>query len=814
MKDNQATTIPHNILSYYQKIEEGHNRNLQVYQSLFDHNPEAVFSLDLNGNFTSANKVMARKAEYEIEDILKLNFKDLIISEEIEKIESYFDEAKSGGIPEFETRVKTTKGNILDVFVKALPIIVDGNIVGIYCIASDITQKLIKDQEVKELLDNLAKAYVEKDNILESITEGFFAIDSAWNFVYCNRVLERIWGIEKKQIIGKNFWDLIDLANAPLILMEFKKAFEKKVRVNFEMYYSVLNVWLDITAYPNDNGLSSIVKVVNEEKRLERLFTLEKDALERNTKINASAESIVEFLIDGLQKIHPDMTCSILHVRNNSLYNWYAPGLPKEYCNLIEGLPIGMNQGSCGTAAFLKEVVIIDDISTNPYWEKYKHLAEKFGFKACWSLPLLTKEKEVFATFAIYYKNVKKPSVGELNSLEKVRNLLTNIIINKQAEEQIRISKERYDIVARATNDAIWDCDLKTKEVIWNNGITSIFGYSREKVGNTIEWGWEKVHPDDKSRVLDKLILHIDGKDNTFSDEFRCVCADGSFKYVQNKVFIIIDENTKRATRLIGALQDVTAQKNTELQLRELNQTLNERAEQLATSNTELERFAYVASHDLQEPLRTITSFLQLFKRKYAGAIDSTADNYITFAVDGAERMKQLIMDMLEYSRVNTQLKLNEEVEMQQVVKDVIFNFSSKIRLTDAKIEVIGDMPKIFAVRTQMLQLFQNLIGNAIKYQKPGEYPHIMISCTENPQEWEFAIKDEGIGIEEKFYDKIFIIFQRLHTKTQFSGTGIGLAICKKIIEKHNGRIWVKSEIGKGSTFYFTIPRKIDIDNK
>ncbi len=812
MKDNQAMTIPHNILAYYQKLEEEHNRNIQIYQSLFDQNPEAVFSLNLEGNFTSANRIMAKKAEYPIEEILKLNIEHFVIEEDLERTYTFFEEAKNGGVPEFEIKVRCASGHVLDVFIKVLPIYVDGKIVGVYCIATDITQKLIKEQEVKELLESLAKAYVEKDNILESITEGFFAIDSAWNFVYCNRVLERIWGIEKKQIIGRNFWDLIDLANAPLILMEFKKAFEKKVRVNFEMYYPILNVWLDITAYPNDKGLSSIVKVINEEKRVERLFLLEKEALEKNTKLNSTAESIVEILIDGLQKIHPDMICSLLHVRNNALYNWYAPRLPKEYCAIIEGFPIGINQGSCGTAAFLKEVIIVDDISQSSIWEKYKQIAASYGFKACWSLPLLTKDQEVFATFGIYYKNVKKPSLAELNSVEKVRNLLTNIILNKQAEEQIRISKERYDIVAMATNDAIWDCDLKTREVIWNNGITSIFGFTKDSVENTIEWGWQKVHPEDKERVLGKLIEHIEGVGNTFSDEFRCVCADGTYKYVQNKVFILSDKSINKAIRLIGALQDVTEQKNTELQLRELNKTLNERAEQLATSNTELERFAYVASHDLQEPLRTITSFLQLFKRKYAGVIDATADNYITFAVDGAERMKQLIMDMLEYSRVNTQLKLNEEVDMQQVVNDVIFNYSSKIRLTDAKIEIANVLPKIYAVRTQMLQLFQNIIGNAIKYQKPGEAPKIIINFKEHLHEWEFIVKDEGIGIEEKFYDKIFIIFQRLHTKSQFSGTGIGLAICKKIIEKHHGKIWVLSELGKGSTFYFTIPKKPESD--
>ena len=162
---------------------------------------------------------------------------------------------------------------------------------------------------------------------------------------------------------------------------------------------------------------------------------------------------------------------------------------------------------------------------------------------------------------------------------------------------------------------------------------------------------------------------------------------------------------------------------------------------------------------------------------------------------------------MLEYSRVNTQLKLNEEVDMQHILNDVLFNYSGKIKLSDAMI-ISENLPKIYAVKTQMIQLLQNLIANSLKYQKPNIPPVIKVNATEKETEWEFSVSDNGIGIEEKFFDKIFIIFQRLHSKTQFSGTGIGLAICKKIVEKHKGRIWVTSIPHEGSTFYFTIPKK------
>jgi light-regulated signal transduction histidine kinase (bacteriophytochrome) len=266
-----------------------------------------------------------------------------------------------------------------------------------------------------------------------------------------------------------------------------------------------------------------------------------------------------------------------------------------------------------------------------------------------------------------------------------------------------------------------------------------------------------------------------------------------------------------KKTKLVLA-NDRTTQVKSEQQLiknnerySELTRSLQKRASELAESNAELERFAYVASHDLQEPLRMVTSFLQLLEKRYKDKLDKKAHEYIEFAVDGAERMKRLILDLLEYSRVNTSTEGKENVDLNAIIKELKVTYKSLLSETGGHLTT-GQLPIVKGSRTQLLQLFQNIVGNAIKY-KSAEPPKIHISCIEHDADYEFAISDNGIGINPRFFHKIFIIFQRLHNRDHYGGTGIGLAICKKIIEKHGGKIWVESEIGKGSTFYFTLPK-------
>jgi signal transduction histidine kinase len=235
----------------------------------------------------------------------------------------------------------------------------------------------------------------------------------------------------------------------------------------------------------------------------------------------------------------------------------------------------------------------------------------------------------------------------------------------------------------------------------------------------------------------------------------------------------------------------------------EARQKLEESVAELGRSNADLQQFAYVASHDLQEPLRMVSSYTQLIARRYKGKLDADADEFIAFAVDGANRMQRLILDLLAYSRVNTAGRQFEPTAMETVLKAALNNLTDAVKESQAVI-THDPLPAVMGDDKQLAQLFQNLLSNAVKFGG-AQPPRIHISAKQTDGEWLFSVRDHGIGLDPQYADRIFVIFQRLHTRAEYPGTGIGLAICKKIVERHGGRIWVESELGKGATFYFTL---------
>jgi len=365
-----------------------------------------------------------------------------------------------------------------------------------------------------------------------------------------------------------------------------------------------------------------------------------------------------------------------------------------------------------------------------------------------------------------------------------------------ETTEALNESRERLRLLIEGVRDyAIIMLDPDGKVMSWNTGAEHIKGYKEEEiVGKNFSCFYpeEYIEQGKPTQELKEAIAN-----GRFEGEGWRVRKDGA-RFWADVVITALYTKDGRVRGFAKVTRDVSERKRVEDKLRD---TLTD----LQRSNKDLEQFAYVASHDLQEPLRMVASYTQLLAERYEDKLDDKANKFIHYAVDGAVRMQMLINDLLTYSRIGTRGKPLEPVDAHAVLGEAINNL--KMNIDEAKAIITNDeLPTVRADASQLVQLFQNLIGNAVKFHGI-ENPYIHLSARDDGREWLFSIKDNGIGIEPQYADKVFVIFQRLHTREEYPGSGIGLAICKKIVERHGGRIWFASEPGKGTTFYFTLPK-------
>jgi len=487
-------------------------------------------------------------------------------------------------------------------------------------------------QQLKDAEEATIEAYKQTERILESISDGFFAVDENWIVAYWNKEAEGILGTKREDILGKNLWDVFKDAVGLDFYFKYHKAMNTKQVVVFEDFYPTLNKLFEVTAYPGENGIS------------------------------------------------------------------------------------------------------------------------------------------------VYFKD---------------------ITIRRQAEEQVRQTNERYEKVAEATQDAIWDWDLVNDTIRWSEGFYRLFGHAMTPEDSSPAIWTSNIHVDDMREVIDSMNLAIsDATQQRWKAEYRYKKADGSYASVVDRG-TVIRSNSGEAVRMVGAMTDITQHLEHQEELKKINT-------ELERSNSDLEQFAHIASHDLQEPLRMVTSFLDQLRKKYDGQLDERAQQYIQFAYGGALRMRQTILDLLQYSRVgrlDQQLELVDTNEMLQqtteLLRDTIATYEAQVTWSN--------LPKVMAARTLLQQVFQNLISNAMVYHRPGISPAVHITASTRSGFHHFKIVDNGTGIESRYFEKIFLMFQQLQVRDENSGSGIGLSICKKVIERHGGKIWVESALGKGSTFHFTL---------
>jgi len=386
---------------------------------------------------------------------------------------------------------------------------------------------------------------------------------------------------------------------------------------------------------------------------------------------------------------------------------------------------------------------------------------------------------------------------------QKVQDLEHQVSDRQLLEAKLRSSEGKIRAVFEAMKDLVFVCDLDSGEIsnieVAPTNSSQGCEPDAELISHTIDELWQ-----DPDQQWSGIIQQAIDTQQTVNFEYQLMIG-GQVAWFTASISPLLDQSvvwvahniTEPKDSVVWVAHNITERMHFEQELQQLNQ-------ELERSNQELEQFAYVASHDLQEPLRMVISFTQLLSQNYAGKLDEQADQIIDFAVDGATRMQQLIQDLLSYSRVGTQAKVLETVNCNQIVENAIANLQLSIQESEATLNLTS-LPTLTANPRQLTQLFQNLIGNAIKYRGDAA-PIVEVGYQHQQDRYLFWIKDNGIGIDSKHADRVFMVFQRLHTRKEYSGTGIGLAICKKIVEQQGGEIWVESEVDQGSSFFFTLP--------
>lgn len=448
-----------------------------------------------------------------------------------------------------------------------------------------------------------------------------------------------------------------------------------------------------------------------------------------------------------------------------------------------------------GTSMWIADVTQRKDFLRAP-------LAVDAGLRGAFAMPVLIGDR-VLGAIEFFSRDVRKPDDWLLEVVEAVGNQVGQYMGRRQAEAATNESRARFRSLTEISSDWYWEQDKDLRFTMVSRGILDRIGIAPEcfigkrRWDADVTWLPEGDWADHKADLAARKAFH----------DFKCACLNkrGELHYLSiSGEPVFDDEGDFNGYRGVG--QDITLRKTAETKLLEAHQDVTRKAQELIRSNDELQQFAYVASHDLQEPLRMISSYTQLLERRYGSQFDSDAREFMAFIVDGAARMKALIEDLLAYSRVGTRGHEFAPAECEAVLKKTLANLRPAIESESAKV-THEKLPAVIADSSQLVQLLQNLIGNALKFHGP-EAPRIHIGAEERDKAWEFSVKDNGIGIEPQYFERIFMMFQRLHSKDEYPGTGIGLAICKKIIERHGGSIWVESQPGKGSTFYFTLPKR------
>lgn len=722
---------------------EKSSKALEDYKFALDQS-SIVAITDKKGVITSVNDNFCTISKYKREEILGQTHS--LINSKYHPPEFFTELWKtiaSGKIWRGEIKNKAKDGSYYWVDTTIVPFLDKKNRPFQYlAIRFDITSR-------KEAEESAYNALIEKNNILESISDNFYALDEDFRFRYMNESCSALLQVDPLEILGKNIFEehpnLLDTA----FEQNLKHVKETKESVSFEFYYELFDRWFQENIYPTPSGLSVYFQDITDKKEAEQ---------ERNS-LQVTLENSL-----------------------NEIYIFNAETLKFSYAN----------KGALDNLGYTEaELKLLTPIDIKP-----EHTAATFKKLVD---PLISKEKGKI----IFFTNHKRKDgslypvevhlqLMELDENKRYLAVILDITERRKVEEENRFKANLLSMVRQGAIATNLDGEVK----YWNKGAEIMYGWKEEEaIGkNIMQLTTLETNKEEARQIMEML-----NKGKSWSGDFEVQKKDGTNFTVMITNSPIYDENNE-LKGIIGISTDITQEiKNKEL--------LKQYTLELERSNEELEQFAFVTSHDLQEPLRMITSFMDQLKRKYEDQLDEKALQYIYFATDGAKRMKNIILDLLDYSRASKPSEDIEEVDLNEVISSYK-QLRRKVIAENSAVIIAEKLPSIISYNVVLTQIFHGLLDNAIKYNREGVAPVIEIKAQEKENEWKFSVTDNGIGIDAQFYDKIFVIFQRLHNRNRYDGTGIGLSIVKRSVEFLDGQIWLSSTVGEGTTFFFTIAKK------
>lgn len=638
--------------------------------------------------------------------------------------------------------------------------------------------------------------------VVNALGEGILLLAPDGRIIACNRSVEQIMGISEQQMKSS------DPQNVPWKSIyedgsEFPQdqlPFAVTMRTGRSLQNIILGlyrkrgdlVWLSINTEPiyysqkrdrPDAVVASIVDITRK-KRQQQLLDLEKEVLQKNAQSHISLKANVDHLLVGIEKLLPSVKCSVLMLEEDgqTLRSFSAPSLPEQYTSAINGLTIGPKHGSCGTAMFLKKNIIVADIATDPLWEDYKPLALNFDLRSCWSYPVIGAQNNVLASFAFYKSEIGLPSEDELIIIDSFLNLLRVIIDNKQSEEKIKVSNERYLLATMATNDAIWDWDVVTNVLYWGEGFHALFGY---KAGYFVPQTslWDKnIHPQDRDRVLSSLGHFIESNSQQiWQEEYRFRRSDGKYVLVTDRGFLIYNQQGK-ITRMVGSMQDITDKREMERKLLKHQLNRQKLVAQAVVDAQEKERS--IIGKELHDNVNQILSTAKL----YLEVAKNDENDRINLMDLSTQNISEAINEIRTISRslvpssigdLGLAESIQDLLESIKIAKTMSINYYPQADVD----KVLNEQQKLMLFR-----IAQEQVNNILKHAQAKN-----INCElyiENGAVI-LSIADDGIG-----FDTDQVKFKK----------GVGLSNISSRAELFNGKVDIISAPGKGCKLNISVP--------